>query len=398
MTTAQSNTPAVTTPERFDRDPAWAARTVLPLRILQRDRRPFTSDEIEWARRAVDRGDDLGNRMARAMIDEHAFSMADLDAALETGRTEVPALRELLDVVAQTPDWVDFDACARGAAVCRRAGTLGLDVLATASLMTGYTTSATTRQLVATGRLVEGVDARIHETTQWWARIIAPGDAIRPHHTAWRAAVKVRVIHGLANTTLTRRADWDRAEWGVPINQSDQLGTLGLFSTSFLVAVRALGMPVSAAEGRDVMSLWRYVGWLLGIDDHVLPATEGEGRRRMVQVGQYSPGPDADSVVLGRALYGNWGRHNYPVLQGIRRKVHQRYLGSLETVFAGPWGTRDLGIPMDLPWAVAVTWARHAPVQFAARFSPVVRRWATDRGEQQIATWLRRNEPAAPVR
>ncbi|CAM3819372.1 hypothetical protein GCM10009551_095320 [Nocardiopsis tropica] len=396
MTTAPSTSQAVA-PERFDRDPEWAARTVLPLRILQRDRRPFAPEEIDWAREAVDRGDELGNRLALAMIDDRAFSMRDLDAALETGRTEIPALRELLDAVGpeSTPDWVDFDACRRGAAVCRRSGSLGLDVLATASLMTGYTTSATTRQLVATGRMVEGVDARIHETTQWWSQIIAPGDAMRPQHSAWRAAVKVRVIHGLANTTLLRRADWDRAAWGVPINQSDQLGTLGLFSTSFLVALRALGMPVSAAEGRDVMALWRYVGWLLGIDEHVLPATEGEGRRRMVQIGQYSPGPDADSAVLGRALYGNWGRHNYPVLQGLRRKIHQRYLGSLETVFAGPWGMRDLGIPMDLPWAVGVTWAQHGPVQFAARLSPAVRHWATRRGEQQIATWLGRNAPAA---
>lgn len=383
----------VDTPERFDRDPKWAARTTLPLRLLQKDRRPFTPEEISWAAEAVNRGDELGNRLGRAMIDDRAFSMRELDDALATGETDVPVLRELLDAVgaAATPAWVDVAACERGAAVCRRSGSLGLDILATASLMTGYTTSATTRQLVATGRLVEGVDARIHETTQWWWEII--GGDVRPHGLAWRSAVKVRVIHGLANTTLLRRDDWDRAEWGVPINQSDQLGTLGLFSTTFLIGLRALGMPVSADEGRDVMALWRYVGWLLGIDEHVLPATEGEGRRRMVQIGQYTPGPDADSAVLGRALYGNWGRHRYPVAQGLRRGFHQRYLGSLEGVFAGPQGLRDLGLPLELPWAVPVAWANHLPFQVAARLSPAARRWATVRGERQIATWLRRNRP-----
>ncbi len=391
MTLAAPRT--VDTPERFDRDPEWAAGSVRILRILQKDRRPFTPEEIAWARAAVSRGDELGNRLGRAMIDDRAFSMRDLDAALESGATTNPVLQELLDAVgpAATPDWVDFDACARGAAVCRRSGSLGLDVLATASLMTGYTTSATTRQLVATGRLVGGVDARIHETTQWWAEII--GGALRPGERAWRSAVKVRVIHGLANTTLLRRDDWDTAEWGVPINQSDQLGTLGLFSTTFLIGVRVLGMPVSAAEGRDVMALWRYVGWLLGIDEHVLPATEGEGRRAMVQIGQYTPGPDADSAVLGRALYGNWGRHAYPFAQGLRRGFYQRYLGSLEGVFAGRRGLEDLGLPAALPWAVPVAWANHVPAQVAARLSPAVRSWATVRGERQIATWLRRNRP-----
>ncbi|NMD58077.1 MULTISPECIES: oxygenase MpaB family protein [Tsukamurella] len=392
MTIAAPRT--VDTPERFDRDPEWAARTTLPLRLLQHDRRPFTAEEIDWARDGVSRGDELGNRLGRAMIDDRAFSMRELDDALGGGETAVPVLRELIDATgaAATPAWVDFDACERGAAVCRRSGSLGLDVLATASLMTGYTTSATTRQLVATGRLVDGVDARIHETTQWWAEII--GGELRPHEQGWRSAVKVRVIHGLANTALLRRDDWDTAEWGMPINQSDQLGTLGLFSTTFLIGLRALGMPVSAAEGRDVMALWRYVGWLLGIDEHVLPATEGEGRRRMVQIGQYAPGPDADSAVLGRALYGNWGRHDYPVAQSVRRLFHRRYLGSLEAVFAGPAGLRDLGLPRELPWAVPVAWANHLPFQAAARLSPVAREWVTARGERQIATWLSRNRPS----
>ncbi|KXO97804.1 oxygenase MpaB family protein [Tsukamurella pseudospumae] len=392
MTLAAPRT--VDSPERFDRDPEWAAGTVRVLRILQKDRRPFTAEELDWAREAVSRGDELGNRMGRAVIDDRAFSMRDLDAALASGTTPNPVLQELLDAVgsAATPSWVDFAACERGAAVCRRSGSLGLDVLATASLMTGYTTSATTRQLVATGRLVDGVDARIHETTQWWSEII--GGDVRPHGRAWRSAVKVRVIHGLANTTLLRREDWDLAEWGVPINQSDQLGTLGLFSTTFVLGLRLLGMPVSADEGRDVMALWRYVGWLLGIDEHVLPATEGEGRRRMVQIGQYTPGPDADSAVLGRALYGNWGRHAYPVGSALRKRFHQRYLGSIESVFAGPQGLRDLGLPAAMPWALPVAWATNLPVHLASRLSPSARRWATVRGERRIAAWLQRNRPA----
>lgn len=392
MTMAPSRTPAAGAPERFNRDPEWAEGTVRVLRLLQKDRRPFTPEEIAWARDAVSRGDELGNRVARAMIDDRAFSMREVDDALRGGATVAAPLQELLDASLATPAWVDFDACERGAAVCRRSGDLGLDVLATASLMTGYTTSATTRQLVATGRLVEGVDARIHETTQWWAEVI--GGGMRPHQLGWRSVVKVRLIHGLANTTLLRRDDWDFADWGMPINQSDQLGTLALFSTSFLLGLRLLGMPVSAQEGRDVMALWRYVGWLLGIDEDVLPETEGEGRRRMVQIGQYAPGPDADSAVLGRALYGNWGNHRYPVAQGVRRLLHQRRLGSLEAAFAGRQGLRDLGIPQDVPWAVPLSWALHGPVQVAARLSPGVRRWATARGERRIATWLRRNRPA----
>lgn len=77
--------------------------------------------------------------------------------------------------------------------------------------------------------------------------------------------------------------------------------------------------------------------------------------------------------------------------RGLRRRFHQHYLGSLEGVFAGSRGLRDLGLPPELPWAVPVAWAGHLPFQVAARLSPVARGWVTARGERQIATWLRRN-------
>ncbi|QKT07796.1 DUF2236 domain-containing protein [Gordonia sp. X0973] len=395
MTTTLEPATLTATPTRFNRDPEWAARSIRTLFLLQGDRRPFSPEEVEWARTALNRGDDLGNRLARTMVDDHAFSMRDLDEALTTGETTIPSLRDLLAVVdgSATPTWVDFAAIERGAAVCRRSGELGLDVLATASLMTGFTSSATTRQLVGTGKLVDDPGARLQRTAKWWSEIIAPGAAMRPHHSGWKAAVRIRIIHGLANTMLSRQDDWDRAEWGEPINQSDQLATIGLFSTTFLLALRGLGMPLSRAEGNDVMALWRYVGWLLGVDEDVLPATEFEGRRRMVQVGQYAPAPDANTAILGAAMYEYFAELNYPRMQAFQRRFGQRYRGSLQAVFVGQSGLRELGIPAEHQWAVPVAWARYFPIQMAARLSPRVREWATRRGERRINTLISLNIP-----
>jgi hypothetical protein len=50
---------------------------------------------------------------------------------------------------------------------------------------------------------------------------------------------------------------WDVGRWGVPINQSDQAATLGLFNGALLLGVRLLGVRVSRAESRAIMHLWK---------------------------------------------------------------------------------------------------------------------------------------------
>lgn len=390
----------VSGPVRFDKDPHWAKKTVRPIALLVRGGVKVTEHDRERVRRAVLGADVKGAAIAAAILDEKSLSMSTVTRAIAGGLGAIedphPALVDLLTELETPPSWFDPERARRGAEVVLRTGAAGMHVLGTGSLMTGYTTAATTRQLVATGRLVEDCDIRIAETTRWWFETILPGGIARDGE-GWRQTVNVRIIHALVNHRLLGREDWELGDWGMPINQADQAGTLGLFSTTFLIGVRLLGVPVSAAEGRDVMHLWRYVGWLMGVDPDWLPDDEQTGRRNMVTIGMFSPGPDEDSKVLGRALYAMWGRERFTWISARRAKAHQAYMLSLERIFAGKQGLADLGLPAAAPWALPLAWASNFPMHAAARVSPALRRRVENHGRRYISGWLANNEAIGDI-
>jgi hypothetical protein len=101
---------------------------------------------------------------------------------------------------------------------------------------------------------------------------------------------------------MRQRDDWDYEAWDHPINQAQLVGTLLLFSLVFLLGARALGVRFSRAERRAVMHLWRYIGWLMGIDDELLPADEADGWRLVWLLAATELTPDEDSKHLAAAL------------------------------------------------------------------------------------------------
>jgi hypothetical protein len=68
-----------------------------------------------------------------------------------------------------------------------------------------------------------------------------------------------------------------------------------LFSHGFAGFVRKLGVRVSAAEESDLLHLWRYVGYLMGVREELLCATVAEAERLAQLVDVMDSGPDADT-------------------------------------------------------------------------------------------------------
>src|SRR6202012_6245532 len=87
------------------------------------------------------------------------------------------------------------------------------------------------------------------------------------------------IIHAEGPRMSLKGGRWDPASWGMPINQHDELGTSLLFSVVVLEGLRQLGVRIASADAEAYMHLWRWSGWLMGIDPDLLPATEAEGRR-----------------------------------------------------------------------------------------------------------------------
>jgi hypothetical protein len=320
-------------PSRFGADREWGERAARRLRLVAgRDAAP-TEEELAALRAGLMRRDEPVAALLKSV------------GIAELRRAESPAVRTFLESMRDRPSWVDDRLLERGARACREYGMDAGLVLAYGSLLGGYRTAAALEPLVRTGRLTGSETLRrIQETTLWWRAVTAPG-GMAPDGEGFRLTLHVRFMHAMVNAQLEADPSWAWAERGVPINQYDQASTLGVFSTSFLLHLRLLGVRVTRADAHAVMHLWSYVGWLLGVDDDWLPHDERRGRRLLYHFFAYDPPPDRNSVGLAHALI-----HMYDEVPGRRARWERERALSVSSWLLGRRAMSDLGLPYRPPW------------------------------------------------
>ncbi len=89
----------------------------------------------------------------------------------------------------------------------------------------------------------------------------------------WMSCLRTRFIHAKVRAMLMKRTgaqQWDTELYGTPINQEDQLVTLFSFSYNVLRCLQQVGCVFSDAEREAFMHLWRLVGWMCGVPEHLL--------------------------------------------------------------------------------------------------------------------------------
>lgn len=178
-------------------------------------------------------------------------------------------LHELLEYTSTIPAWVDFERIHRGGAFFLSTHLIGGIVLGARSLILGYAAPAGNKPLVLSGRLERGVNRRLAETSRFVFDVTRPGN-LAPGNEGVAAAIKVRLIHAKVRQMIARVGEWDE-QWGAPINQHDMMATVILFSLVLLEGLETLGLHPSQSEGEDYIALWRYVGYLLGVEQELPP-------------------------------------------------------------------------------------------------------------------------------
>lgn len=198
------------------------------------------------------------------------------------------------------PDWVDYDEIQRGIDVFLAYLPAAGCALFYRSLVGGFSIPKIAAVLVATRYLVpsdttdqtkERIDRdrqrseeRLIDTGGFLACCFAPPSSnvdndsdnqqlsaasLRPGGRGWESALRVRVLHAKVRRSLLRRINpqWDVDMNGVPINQEDMAATLLAFSVNVLLGIElASGRPLNGNDQYDYLALWRYLGWLLGVD------------------------------------------------------------------------------------------------------------------------------------
>jgi hypothetical protein len=260
------------------------------------------------------------------------------------------ALRAFFRHIEARPAWVDDARLDAGARVCGISGATGLRVLHDLALMAGYQASAINRTLILTGALRDGTQRRTAETVKWWVDVTAPG-AMARHAAGFRSTVHVRLMHAMVRHHVQRKPEWDTAALGLPINQPDMAATNLGFSVVFLFGQRLMGVPITEREGEDVMHLWKYIGWLMGVDERWLVDTEQAGRVALYQHTLAQAPPDESSRALGRALMDEPLRRPYRTFRVLRQRFeHARHL-SIQRAYLGRASMKALGLPTSvLPW------------------------------------------------
>jgi hypothetical protein len=212
-----------------------------------------------------------------------------------------PELSRLFEQVERVPPWLDWDRVARAHRTFYRAGLAGGIVLGAKSLALGYCAPAGNKPLAFSGRLTQAVPRRLAETARYVSATCSPG-GLRRDGDGFAIGLKVRLIHAEVRRMLERSGQWDRRAWGAPINQHDMAATILLFSLSFLDGVRELGLRVRRAEADDYIHLWRYAGFIMGVEEPLLPRDEPHARQMADIIERTQGPPDDDSRALVRAL------------------------------------------------------------------------------------------------
>ena len=154
-------------------------------------------------------------------------------------------------------------------------GDLYLAMLGFYSLPYCYAFADGAQVLVRSNRILDQIGERLGETASFVLEIFRPG-AFSVQDQAYLVCAKVRLIHAFSRYFILNYAkDWDLA-FGQPVNQEDMLGTNLAFSHIVLRGLAKMGAAPSEKEYESVLSYWKWIGELMGIESQYWPTTTKE--------------------------------------------------------------------------------------------------------------------------
>ncbi|EPE30649.1 hypothetical protein GLAREA_03616 [Glarea lozoyensis ATCC 20868] len=205
----------------------------------------------------------------------------DLYELLKDNASEGGALGELWDQVNTVPDWVDWDQISRGQDVFYRYGGPALTALAYQSLLGGMAASRVTEVLARTGGFSPNVaKQRMFETTQHILQCTLSLESIQPGGAGFQSTIRVRLLHAAVRRRIlalakSRPSYYSVADYGVPINDLDSIGTISTFSATLVF----FGIPrqliwLRPQEIEDYVALWRLIAYYIGVDSSYFSTPE----------------------------------------------------------------------------------------------------------------------------
>lgn len=180
----------------------------------------------------------------------------------------------------ELPKWADQSQIELAQEAFTRIGPVFVVSYFCKSLPECYACGKGAEVLFKTGRLTEHTRRRVAQTAQFVLDVMSPG-GLENNGRGIATSLKVRLMHASIRYYFMREVgkgniDYDLQTYGFPINQEDLLGTLLAFSCVVIEGMEHLGFAVSQEEKEAVLHLWKCVGYLIGIDENIMPKDYAE--------------------------------------------------------------------------------------------------------------------------
>ncbi|KXH85742.1 oxygenase MpaB family protein [Chryseobacterium kwangjuense] len=274
--------------------------------------------------------DKLGDQVVKDLYFVKKFHEAsrEIEGYIRNGVTEADqapdSVKKLFAQTQTVPDWLDYNLLKSGAELCMRSNLDSLISLRDYCLMGGYDYSYLNKPLTATEALKKGAVKRLSETLDFWVNATRY-NALELHAKGYEFAIKTRLIHSYARLSIKKHyKQWDTENWGEPINSWDMMATYIGFSLVFLHSLQKLGNTFSIEEEQGIFHLWKYVGYLLGIPEQILPDNKKQATEYFYLWTSVQPPSDQDSILLAHSLLDESLEN--PILKFKFQRKNLRYL------------------------------------------------------------------------
>lgn len=231
---------------------------------------PYTEAELDrW--RTV--GDPLADAIVAKLATEGSLTKFHdlLGIVRERAALGDAHCRELLAEASTLPAWADLAAMRRGQRMIASYAPFMAASLFSGSLVGGAMFYKAALVTSMTGMFSGNPTQRLTETTALVTRMAMPG-SIAPGGDAHEVMLRVRLLHAGVRRFLVDSGRF-RHPTEVAINQHDLAITLALFCYVNIRNLLQMGIRLRRAEIDSFVLLWRYAGYVLGIDPALLPTT-----------------------------------------------------------------------------------------------------------------------------
>ncbi|MGK3983091.1 oxygenase MpaB family protein [Sorangium sp. So ce136] len=230
------------------------------------------------------------NRMLRSIEANEHIIPAEMPDAVEVYLNETD----------DWPAWADAEKVRVGQRLFHRYGMQMTLALFTWSLPCCYAWANAARVLTWTGGIDKYVHRRIIETAQFVLDVMAEG-GLEHGGFGVRTAQKIRLLHAAIRYHIRRDPRWQSSEWGVPVNQEDQVATLLSLALVPRVLTK-LGLDFTPEEEDAYFHCWRLIGHFMGIDPALLPRDLDDGQELWDAILERQVAPSEDGAALTKAL------------------------------------------------------------------------------------------------